>query len=282
MVENIKGIQNPLTIIAIFAGLAEVAGTVALATVDKSLQGTFVWFVMGFPTVLVALFFLTLNFNPKVLYAPSDFRSDDTFLNMLAGERVMAEGFRGLTKQLEVARQQIVDEAIKQVGQAGEAERTRLANIVGEQIERVQEKVETIRESAIETALATAPTRDVVLCEFCKLYQLREPDSRCRRCGALLGTATDSAAVYPRSALQADILNLLLSNARPMSMTEIATGLGQTRTAALRALQKLSDRGAVVARNDFRGPTLFQHAELAVNKPGSATGPSETEPAAKT
>jgi len=55
MVENIRGIQNPLTIIAIFAGLAEIAGTVALATVNREIQPTFVWFVMGFPVLLVLL-----------------------------------------------------------------------------------------------------------------------------------------------------------------------------------------------------------------------------------
>ncbi len=82
MLEKIKGIQNPLTIIALFAGLSEVAGTVALATVNKDLQHVFVWFVMGFPTLLVILFFLTLNFNARSLYAPSDFRSDERFLEL--------------------------------------------------------------------------------------------------------------------------------------------------------------------------------------------------------
>jgi hypothetical protein len=82
MIEKIRGIQNPLTIIAIFACLAEIAGTVAMATVSKELQSTFVWFVMGFPTLLVVLFFATWNFNSKVLYAPSDFQSDEKFLEM--------------------------------------------------------------------------------------------------------------------------------------------------------------------------------------------------------
>jgi hypothetical protein len=59
MIEKIKAANNPLTIIAIFAALAEVAGTVALGLVDKPLQQTFVWFVMGFPTLLFALFLVT-------------------------------------------------------------------------------------------------------------------------------------------------------------------------------------------------------------------------------
>ena len=71
MVENIRGIQNPLTIIAIFAGLVEIAGTVALATVNREIQPTFVWFVMGFPVLLVTAFFLTLNFNPRSFMPPT-------------------------------------------------------------------------------------------------------------------------------------------------------------------------------------------------------------------
>jgi|ERR1035437_6494777 hypothetical protein len=83
MLENIKRIQNPLTIIALFAGLAEIASTAAMASVDTDLKHIFVWFVMGFSTLLVLLFFATLNFNAAVLYAPSDFRSDKTFLDLL-------------------------------------------------------------------------------------------------------------------------------------------------------------------------------------------------------
>jgi hypothetical protein len=85
MIEKIKPVSNPLTIIAIFAALAEVAGTVAIATVDKSLQGIFIWFVMGFPVLLVTAFFLTLNFNSRVLYAPSDFKKEELFLELTFG-----------------------------------------------------------------------------------------------------------------------------------------------------------------------------------------------------
>ncbi len=83
MVTNLKAISNPLTIVAIFAGLAEVVGTVMLGLVDVSIQPIFVWFVMLFPVLIVCLFFATLNWNSKVLYAPSDFRDDDKFLDMM-------------------------------------------------------------------------------------------------------------------------------------------------------------------------------------------------------
>lgn len=86
MIERMGRISNPLTIIAIFAALAEIAGTISLGIVDASLQSVFVWFVMLFPVLLVASFFLTLNFNPKVLYAPADFRDDKSFIATVSGD----------------------------------------------------------------------------------------------------------------------------------------------------------------------------------------------------
>lgn len=86
MTEKTKFISNPLTIIAIFAALAEVNATVSIGLVDKDLQGTFIWFIIVFPTLLVLLFFITLNFNTKVIYAPSDYKDDNSFHKMLLGE----------------------------------------------------------------------------------------------------------------------------------------------------------------------------------------------------
>ncbi len=84
--KDFKKVNNPLTIIAIFAALAEIAGTGVLLGLDDGLQKTFIWFVMVFPVLLVGLFFLTLNYNPKVLYAPSDFSDENNFLSLLAGQ----------------------------------------------------------------------------------------------------------------------------------------------------------------------------------------------------
>lgn len=86
MTEKVKFISNPLTIIAIFAALAEINATVSIGLVDKELQQTFIWFVIFFPTLLIVLFFLTLNFNTKVIYAPSDYKTDESFQKMFLGE----------------------------------------------------------------------------------------------------------------------------------------------------------------------------------------------------
>lgn len=83
MVEKIGPIKNPLTIIAIFAAIAEISGTVVLPFIAPANQAIYVWFLIVFPILLIVLFFLTLNFNHKVLYAPSDYQNEDNFLRSL-------------------------------------------------------------------------------------------------------------------------------------------------------------------------------------------------------
>jgi hypothetical protein len=87
MTDKIKKINNPLTIIAIFAALAEINATIALGLIEPELQHIFIWFVIGFPLLLVILFFTTLNFNTKVMYSPSDFQEDKNFLDSLFGKK---------------------------------------------------------------------------------------------------------------------------------------------------------------------------------------------------
>lgn len=83
MVEKIGTIKNPLTIIAIFAAIAEISGTVVLPFIATANQATYVWFLITFPILLILLFFITLNFNHRVLYAPSDYQNEDNFLRSL-------------------------------------------------------------------------------------------------------------------------------------------------------------------------------------------------------
>lgn len=73
-------VHNPLTLMAIFAGLAEVSATVALPRLEGNVQAMFVWFVMFFPLTIVVPFFLFLWLNPKNLYGPGDYRSDPSHL----------------------------------------------------------------------------------------------------------------------------------------------------------------------------------------------------------
>lgn len=76
-------VKNPLTVIAIFAGTAEISGTAVLPLLETNSQSVYIWFLMLFPFTLIALFFITLNWNHRVLYAPSDFKDEDNFINIL-------------------------------------------------------------------------------------------------------------------------------------------------------------------------------------------------------
>lgn len=78
-----KKISNPLTIVAIFASIAETAGTVVLPLVRQELQNVFIVYVMALPILVVVLFFITWNFNPKVLYSPNDFTDESNYMETL-------------------------------------------------------------------------------------------------------------------------------------------------------------------------------------------------------
>jgi len=80
-------VKNPLSVIAIFAGIAEISGTGVLPFITPENQSLYIWFLMSFPFTLILLFFATLNWNHKALYAPSDYNSDASFLEGTRGSR---------------------------------------------------------------------------------------------------------------------------------------------------------------------------------------------------
>ncbi|GAU08152.1 hypothetical protein [Desulfoplanes formicivorans] len=102
MVEKIGHIKNPLTVIAIFAAIAEISGTTVLPFIESENQGIYIWFLMLFPVFLVGIFFLTLNFNHKVLYAPSDYKNEDNFLKSF-GKATTEEKEKKLREEVEEA-----------------------------------------------------------------------------------------------------------------------------------------------------------------------------------
>lgn len=102
MVEKIGHIKNPLTVIAIFAAIAEISGTTVLPFIESENQGIYIWFLMLFPVFLVGTFFLTLNFNHKVLYAPSDYKNEDNFLKSF-GKATSQEKQEKLREEVEEA-----------------------------------------------------------------------------------------------------------------------------------------------------------------------------------
>lgn len=70
-------IKNPLTIIGIFSTVTEGLCIYALPKLTERNQDIFIWFVIGFPVLLLLLFFYTLvNYHTK-LYSPDDFANKD-------------------------------------------------------------------------------------------------------------------------------------------------------------------------------------------------------------
>jgi len=88
MAGAISLVKNPLTIIAMFAGLAEVSGTAILPWIAESNQKIYIYFLMLFPTFLVSLFFYTLHKKPESLYAPSDFVDEKNYMALIGQQGI--------------------------------------------------------------------------------------------------------------------------------------------------------------------------------------------------
>lgn len=72
-----------MTVIAIFAAISETSAAVSLPFLDNKDREIYVWFLISFPFYLLFLFFITLNFNYRSLYSPSDFGKDKNFLKVI-------------------------------------------------------------------------------------------------------------------------------------------------------------------------------------------------------
>lgn len=94
-------VKNPLSVIAIFAGIAEISGASVLPFISPEKQWLYIWFLMTFPFALVFLFFATLNLNHKVLYAPSDYSSDESFLEGIRVSRAARPEVSSLEETIE-------------------------------------------------------------------------------------------------------------------------------------------------------------------------------------
>ncbi|EJM79467.1 MULTISPECIES: hypothetical protein [unclassified Pseudomonas] len=83
MVKLKQRITNPMTVIAIFATLSETSAAISLPFLDDENKEIYIWFLISFPFYLLFLFFATLNFNYRSLYAPSDFEKGKHFIKVM-------------------------------------------------------------------------------------------------------------------------------------------------------------------------------------------------------
>jgi hypothetical protein len=168
---------------------------------------------MGFPVLLVSLFFLTLNFNPSVLYAPSDFQDEANFMHVLTGTKRLSSDVDVLATQLQATRDDIVQRLAKELG-SKEAERQDLSKTVAQQMETLRAQLESVRRSADQLA-------------------------------------SDAAAeAFPHSALQAQVLSFLADQERFVPVEEIVRVCGKGTDATRRALGRLEKRGLIKPLNE--------------------------------
>lgn len=92
--KNSKGLtKNPLGIIGLFISLIYGFACLVLSTSIVNLQSEYerlplIWFIIIFPIVILGAFiFLVVNHHEK-LYAPSDFRNDDSFIETMSGKKI--------------------------------------------------------------------------------------------------------------------------------------------------------------------------------------------------
>lgn len=85
-------INNPLTVIGIFASFTEIGGAAVLPFLksDDALM-FYVYFLAAFPFTLLILFFATLNWNSKAFYSQSDFSDELNYLKALFGKDYMTK-----------------------------------------------------------------------------------------------------------------------------------------------------------------------------------------------
>lgn len=80
---SIAKVKNPLTMVSVFAAISEVAMAYVITTLPDKLQEIFIWFVMGFPTVLVFIFFFILYKKPAVFFSPGDYKKEELYVSSI-------------------------------------------------------------------------------------------------------------------------------------------------------------------------------------------------------
>lgn len=134
--ESAKGLaKNPLGIIALFLGL--VYGFAALVTTYGSgLTATerqpLVWFLIVFPCLVLGAFYRLVTTHHAKLYAPADFRDDQSFLKTLTP----AEQRERLEKEAEAL--DAAEATTKETTDTGAARRQQEADQTGAGVESVQ------------------------------------------------------------------------------------------------------------------------------------------------
>jgi len=77
-------IENPLTLMSVFCGVAEAAIIYGVGVTQSGAQIVLTIFASAFPFFVAGAFFYILYFKHAVLYSPKDFRDEASFLSLVS------------------------------------------------------------------------------------------------------------------------------------------------------------------------------------------------------
>jgi hypothetical protein len=155
MLEKMKSVSNPLTIIGLFCGVVEVAGLIVMGTgnLAPEAQRDLIWLVKWFPIVLVSLFFVTLWFKDRVLYAPGDFKDEKNYLTLVNAKHGL--DIETIQLVLSEAKTEIVKEVMKAIPTNGTDDKTKVEAIINEKLQPVQDIVDDVKSEIYDNYLRT-------------------------------------------------------------------------------------------------------------------------------
>jgi len=216
MIEKIKHIRNPLTIVAIFATLAELAGTVSPTTIDERYHIIIVCFLVVFPTLLVILFFLTLWCRPWVLYGPSDFQNEEHFLEMLTDAQRLSIELDTINAQVQGSKKKIINEVLW-CNNSQERDVKKISEVVNNETAQIISRIDSARSSLEHYASGILPR------------------------------------ALPQSRLQNDIFHELRKSPEELSFPQICEKIKRDRTEVKKALDRMVQRHIIKTINRSDG-----------------------------
>ncbi len=131
--------RNPLGIIALFIvlvyGIAALVFGVSAGALDPNLKMPLVYFLVGFPVLVLGVFSWLVSKHHTKLYAPADFRDDDSFLRTIG----MNEQLLRLEKEIDSMTSDSIEETDIETGPSV-----------------IPEKVQRVRRSELRTSIILA------------------------------------------------------------------------------------------------------------------------------
>ena len=160
---------------------------------------------MLFPIILVVLFFSTLIFNHRVLYAPSDYNNEDNFLEAAKGRRQLDDNFEKLEAEVNAISKTLQSSLPSSSETLDQAQIDDFKIAITHEFASLKARFEATRESADDLILNA----------------------------------------LPQSALQANVIEHIFAAKKPVTLAELSTALSMSEAAINKAAKKMVERGAI-------------------------------------